>query len=53
MVVLVSLSLPASAADRLTWLAAQEDEHRAEIDAAWEVILGPDVMREMKAKRGR
>jgi len=37
MVVLVSLSLPASAADRLTWLAAQEDEHRAEIDAAWEV----------------
>jgi hypothetical protein len=24
----------------LAWLAKQQDEHRAEIDAAWQVILG-------------
>ena len=31
--------VPASAA-RLAWLSDQEAEHRVEIDAAWEVILG-------------
>jgi hypothetical protein len=31
---------PTGAEELLAWLAKQQDEHRAEIDAAWETILG-------------
>jgi len=31
---------PADDSSLLAWLRDREDEHRAEIDAAWEVILG-------------
>jgi len=34
----------------LEWLSKQQDEHRAEIDAAWEVILGPETMRRARAR---
>jgi hypothetical protein len=34
---------PRDGRKRLAWLTAQEAEHRAEIDAAWEVILGPEA----------
>jgi hypothetical protein len=36
---------PRETSDRLAWLRTQEAEHRAEIDAAWETILGPPTQR--------
>jgi hypothetical protein len=41
----VSAEPPRGTRDRLAWLRAQEAEHRAEIDAAWQVILGRAVKR--------
>ena len=44
---LIEAEPPAGDDELLAWLANQEDEHRAETDAAWEVILGfrPDRRR--------
>jgi len=37
---LIEAEPPTGDDELLAWLKDQEDEHRAEIDAAWEVILG-------------
>ena len=37
---LIEAEPPTDDDELLAWLTDQEDEHRAEIDAAWEVILG-------------
>ena len=37
---LIAAEPPAGDDELLAWLANQEEEHRAEIRAAWEVILG-------------
>lgn len=37
---LIEAEPPSGGKELLAWLAQQEDEHRAEIDDAWEVVLG-------------
>ena len=32
---------PTDADERLAWLVEREAEHSAEIDAAWDIVLGP------------
>ncbi len=37
---LIEAERPTGDEELLAWLANQQKEHRAEIDAAWEVVLG-------------
>ncbi len=37
---LIEAEPPTDNKELLAWLASQQEEHRAEIDAAWEVVLG-------------
>jgi hypothetical protein len=46
----VSAEPPRDGRKRLGWLTAQEAEHRAEINAAWEVILGPKLAHGLKLR---
>lgn len=50
---LIEAEPPTGDEELLAWLARQQDEHRAEIHAAWEVVLGKEVMANISARQAR